>query len=415
MGGLRLLRERPEQTAVLALAFVAMLASGPGQSFLIAVFVDEMLADAGISRTVFSLLYGAATVVSASAMAVLGPAADRFGLRAIWVLVSVGLAVACGVASLVSGVVLALVALSLLRAFGQGSFPLVGTLLVTRSFRGRRGQAMAVASFGITTASIVLPPLAVALIVALGWESAYRVLGLAVLVLVLPLALFLHADRLGAAERDRGTPARRGPRALRRSRRLPRLTVPTPRARRLLIVLAAPPLLMTAVIFHATALLEDRGLSFAEAGAALSLVGVASAAGLVGAGAAADRASSRPLLAAMTGILTAGMLVLLLPSAPASYLAYFLIGLSAGVFGVAGGVVWPRTYGLAEIGRIQGASFSVQIAAAAAGPLPLALSEAAFGSFTPALAALTAYGLLAFVVALRWREPRIVRLGDNAG
>jgi len=36
---------------VLALAFVAMLASGPGQSFLIAVFVDDMLAEAGISRT----------------------------------------------------------------------------------------------------------------------------------------------------------------------------------------------------------------------------------------------------------------------------------------------------------------------------------------------------------------------------
>ena len=36
---------------VLTLAWVAMLASGPGQSFLIAVFVDDMLAEAGISRT----------------------------------------------------------------------------------------------------------------------------------------------------------------------------------------------------------------------------------------------------------------------------------------------------------------------------------------------------------------------------
>jgi len=414
VGGLRLLRERPQQTAVLALAFVAMLASGPGQSFLIAVFVDDILADAGITRTVFSLLYGAATVVSASAMAVLGPAADRFGLRAIWVVVSVGLAVACGLASLVSGVVLALIALSLLRAFGQGAFPLVATLLVTRSFRGRRGQAMAVASFGITTSSIVLPPLTVALIVALGWEGAYRVLGLAVLALVLPLAVFLHAERLEAAERDGGSAVRRGPRALRPSRRLPRLTVPTPRARRLLIVLAAPPLLMTAAIFHATALLADKGLSFTEAGAALGLMGIASAAGLVGAGAVADRTSSRRLLSAMVAILTAGMLVLLLPQAPAGYLGFFLIGLSAGVFGVAGGVVWPRTYGLAEIGRIQGTSFAVQIAAAAAGPLPLALSEAVFGSFEPALAALAGYGLLALAVALRWREPRAVRFDENA-
>jgi MFS family permease len=403
---------RRRQLLVVALAFAAMLASGPGQSFLIAVFVDEMIADTGVSRTVFALLYGAATIVSASTVAALGPAADRFGLRAIWVLVAAGLAVACGLASLVSGVVLALVALSLLRAFGQGSFPLVATLLVARGFRGRRGQAMAIASFGITCGSIVLPPLAVALIVGLGWRDAYRVLGLAVLVLVLPLALLLGRRSGGnGSEEAQAAQGPRGPRALRPSRRLPRLTLPTARARRLLLVLAAPPLLMTAVIFHATALLGERGLSLAQAGAALSLIGVGSVGGTLLAGALADRTSSRTLLSLMAALLTVATLLLVLPTAPPAYLAFALLGAGGGVFGVAAGIVWPRTYGLAEIGRIQGASFSVQIAAAAAGPLPLALSLAATGSFTPALLALACYGALALAVAARWREPRIVRSG----
>jgi len=399
---------RRPQLVVLGLAFAAMFASGPGQSFVIAVFVDELLADTGLSRSAFSLLYAAATVVSAFVVSRLGPAADRLGLRAIWAVVAVGLALACGLASIVTGVVTALAALSVLRAFGQGSFPLVATLLVSRAFGGRRGQAMAFASLGITAASVVLPPLCVLLVVELGWRDAYRALGLGVLVLLLPLALLVREPRRAGAS-EGGAPVRRGPRALRRSRRLPGLTVPSNRARRLLLVLAAPPLLMTAVIFHATALLGERGFSLTEAGAALGLIGVASLGGTIAAGAIADRISSRLLLALMCGLLAAAQLVLLAPARPAAYVGLVLLGAGGGFFGVAGGVVWPRTYGIAEIGRLQGTSFAVQIAAAAAGPLPLALSDAVFGRFWPALVGLAAYGALALAVALRWREPRIVR------
>jgi len=399
---------RRPQLVVLGLAFAAMFASGPGQSFVIAVFVDELLVDTGLSRSAFSLLYAGATVVSAVVVSRLGPAADRLGLRAVWAAVAVGLALACGLASLVTGAVTALAALSVLRAFGQGSFPLVATLLVSRAFGGRRGQAMALASLGITASSVVLPPLCVFLVVELGWRDAYRALGLGVLVLLLPLALLLREPRRAEAS-EGGAPVRRGPRALRRSRRLPRLTVPSNRARRLLLVLAAPPLLMTAVIFHSTALLGERGLSLTEAGLALSLLGVASLGGTLAAGAVADRVTSRLLLAVMVGLLTAAYLVLLVPAKPAAYTGFVLLGAGGGFFGVAGGVVWPRTYGLAEIGRLQGTSFAVQIAAAAAGPLPLAVSDALVGRFWPALVGLAAYGALAFAVALRWREPRIVR------
>src|SRR5665809_81829 len=76
-------------------AYVAMVASGPGQSFLIAVFVDEMLVGTGLSRTTFSVLYAAGTVVSALTMLQVGRLADRFGARFVWVAASLGLAGAC--------------------------------------------------------------------------------------------------------------------------------------------------------------------------------------------------------------------------------------------------------------------------------------------------------------------------------
>jgi len=401
---------RKLQTRALALAFVAMFASAPGQSYVIAVFVDELLAGTGLSRTAFSTLYALATVVSATSMVVLGRAADRFGLRAAWLLVSLGLAIACGLASLAAGAVTAFLALALLRTFGQGSFPLVGTLLAARWFGARRGQAMAVATFGITAAATVAPPAIVVAIVSLGWRGAYLALGAAVLAFVLPLAVLVREPGATADEgREEPAPDDAFPQALRRVRRLPRLELPTRRSAGLLLILSAPPLVTTAIVFHAVSLLGGRGLSLNEAGAALGLLGLGSAAGNLGGGAVADRVTTRALLSLMSSLLALSAFALLLPGRPIAYASFALLGAAGGVFGVASGVVWARTYGLAQLGRLQGTSFAVQIAGAAAGPLPLAVSLALAGSYAPALAAVGAFALLTLALSLRWRDPSRLR------
>jgi MFS family permease len=406
----RVFTPRPE-FATLGLAVAAMFASGPGQSFLIATFVDEMLAGTGLSRTVFSILYAGGTIVSALAMLQVGRVADRFGPRVVWVIASVGLAAACLLAGAAHGVVLAFLALALLRTFGQGSFPLIATLLVARAFRARRGQAMAVASLGLTAASVLLPPLAVWLILELGWRGAYRVLGLALIVLVLPLAVFARGapGRRASATPGPAAPRRSHPRAMRASRRLPRVALPSPRARRLLFVVAAPPFVLTAIIFHSVSVLAQRGLSFREAGFALGLLGIANVIGTVAGGWLTDRTRTRALLSAMTGLLLLATLVLLVPTALAAYAGILVLGAAAGVFGVVSGIVWPRTYGLSELGRVQGTASSVQIAAAAIGPLPLAISETATGGYSAGLVVLAAYSALALAVAIRWRDPRVLR------
>jgi MFS family permease len=276
---------------------------------------------------------------------------------------------------------------------------------------------MAVASVGLTVAAVALPPLAVALILELGWRDAYRTLGLALLLLVLPVAALVRVrrDRVeGVADRTENARRPRYPRALRRRNALPRVDVPTRRARRLLFVLAAPPLLMTAVVFHAVSLLVDRGLSLTASAVALSLFGAANAVGTVAVGVVGDRTTTRRLLTAISAFLLAGLLTLLAPTPVAAYGGFVLVGLAGGIYVVVMGIVWPRTYGLEGIGRIQGTAWSVQIAGAALGPLPLAVSRALTGGYRVALAALAAYTLAALVVAARWRDPRAVRLGAAA-
>lgn len=401
---------RRSSSLALGLAFVAMFASAPGQSFLLSVFVDDLLEDTGLSRTVFSGLYALATIVSATVSLLLGRATDRLGLRAAWLGVAAGLACACLIASAADGLVLAFVALALLRAFGQGSFPLLGTLIVNYAFPARRGAAMAAASFGITAATVALPPLVALLIGGVGWQTAYRILGAAVLAVVLPLGFLLQrspgAPRPAASTLTPALAEVASPSPSRRSRRL-RIRIPRREAALLLGVFAAPPLVMTAITFHAVSLLGDRGLSAPAAAAALSAFGAASAVATVGVGAVADRLSTRTLLVAMSSALLVGVLALLLDSAVLAYAGFAAIGGAGGLFGVTSGIVWARTYGVVGLGRLQGVSFAAQIAAAAAGPLPLALSLQATGSYNAGVLFLAAVAAAALVGAARWREPLV--------
>jgi MFS family permease len=385
---------------MLALACVAFFASAPGQSFLISVFVDDFLTGTGVSRTWFSALYASGTVVSALAMLALGRVVDRRGLRTAWVVVAIALACACGLASVATGALMAFLALALLRTSGQGSFTLVGTLLVARSFDRRRGQAIAAANLGATLASVALPPMVALLILQVGWRISYQLIAVVILVAVLPLAWFVRPGpaRSEPDQSQADDPVRIYPAAVTTTRpRLPNL--PSAAAARLLLVLAAPPLIGTAVTFHAVSILADRHIGFLAAGGAVGVLGATSAMGVVTAGALVDRARTRSSLLVLSALVLIATLVLLVPSRPAAYCAFAILGLGMGGVGVINGTVWARTFGTAQLGRLQGTAQSSMITAAAIAPLIPAVSQSTTGSYEPGLVVLTVVAAAALAIA----------------
>lgn len=398
-------RTRNTQVRVLILASVAFAASAPGQSFLISVFVDEILAGTGLSRTVFSVLYAAGTVVSAVTMMMLGRIIDRRGLRVAWLAVGTVLALACLAASNAGGMVLVFVALALLRTSGQGSFPLVGTLLVAGSFRRRRARAHATASLALMVASVVLPPLVALLIVHTDWRTAYRVIGVVIAIAVVPLGLLVperSADRHAldvAAETEDGAEY---PAPVRETR-WPGVVLPTAWTLRLLAVLAAPPLIGTAITFHATSILAERGIGYLQAGTVIGLAGAASALGVILAGLFVDRLRTTVSLTLMSAALLMATLALLTPTVPTAYVAFALVGIGTGSMNVINGTVWARTFGTARLGRIQGMAFSSTITAAAVAPLVPALSLGLADSYQPGLVGLAGLAGLALVLSM-WRR-----------
>ncbi len=374
-------------TVAVGLAFVALFASSPGQSFLLAVFVDDMLEGTGLSRTTFSALYAAGTVVSALATVLVGRYSDRVGLAAAWVAVAIALAGACLIASVASGALVAFIALSALRAFGQGALSLVATLLVARTLGAMRGRGLSVALFGHISAGIALPPLVTLLIVGVGWRSAYEVLAGGVVLLLIPLVFAVR--RIAAAQAaeavEEEQDQRTWPAPTRASRRLRGLGVPTRDAGLLLGVFVVPGLILTGLTFHAVSLLERNGLDETEAALALTTLAAASAVGTPIAGFLADRISPRTLIIGMAAVLGSGTALLMAAGGGLPFVAFALLGIATSMFMIANGSVWARMYGTHRLGRIQGLGFGAMIAGSAIGPLPLALSRSLFDSYVPGI------------------------------
>ncbi|WP_375001920.1 MFS transporter [Aeromicrobium sp. CTD01-1L150] len=395
---------RPGSGLVL-LAAVAFFASSPGQSFLISVFVDDLLDDTGLRRETFSALYAAGTVISAVSMLVIGRMVDRTPIRRLWLLAATALAGACLLAGSAVGAATAFFAMAFLRTFGQGAFTLVGTLIATRAARRRRAWAVASASLGLTVASVALPPVVAALILATDWRVTYRVIAVALLVVVLPLGLLVRLPRSEKAPEESGAVetgaveiADRGVTPLAVGRRM--VIVPSRGAARLLVILAAPPLIATALTFHATSILSDQGLTFLQAGTCLSVLGGTSAVGTVAAGAVLDRLSNRGALVLTSAAVTVAPLLLLFHTPIVAYISFAVLGLGMGATSVVNGTIWARTYGLGGLGRLQSTAQSSMITAAAVAPVLPAFARTQALGYAPAFALLGAYGLLALLLAL---------------
>ena len=392
--------------SALALGSIAMFVASPGQTFVVAVFMEAMAAGTGVGRGLFAILFSLATLASSVSSVLLGRVIDGAGLRLAWFVAALGMAIACGTASISTGIVLTFVALMLLRSFGQASFPLVSTVLVARSFGRRRGLAMAITRFGLTAALILMPPLSAALIVAFGWRHAWLAIGVGALVLVLPLALGVRREPRPASLAPSPTGAvRLRPLAIRPVARLGDLPLPTPSAARLLFISAGPPLVTTGVMLHAVPMLHGVGLGPTEAALALSVCGAAGGVGTVVAGGVADRLSTRMLLTGMTGLLTAGTTLLVVPLPAAGYAAFAVMGFAIGLFNVLSASIWPRVYGLIGLGKVQGMAFAAQLVSTAVGALPLALSVSVSSSYVAGVLALAGFGVATAAVAARWRDP----------
>ncbi len=105
-------------------------------------------------------------------------------------IVAILLGLACLGLAISSGPLGLFLGFAALRALGQGSLPVIGTLLVAQWFVRYRGRAMAIVALGFAASNAFLPPLTQQFVTTLGWRGAYVALAGMVWTLLLPAFLW---------------------------------------------------------------------------------------------------------------------------------------------------------------------------------------------------------------------------------
>lgn len=395
---------------VLGMATLGMAATLPGQTAGVSLFIDALIRDLELSRSVISWLYTAATVVGASILPLVGRSLDRWGPRRVGVLVIAGLSVNCAGMGWVGGWIGVFAGFLGLRAFGQGALGLTNYHAVNLWFERRRGLAIGVLGGGMAGAMAIFPPLIERGIQALGWETTYLLIGAVLAVLVLPAGALLYREapeRYGLSP-DGSSSATESNETEHSSESLPGLQPAVARRTRTFWLLTLAGLctagLGTGLLFHHFAILSESAVPRGLAAQFFIPFGIVTAAANFGTGWMTDHFSPRLLLSGQLTLF--GVMMGLLPlvhTETGVWLYWLIFGLTQGMQKAILGTGYAHYFGRAHHGAIRGFASTIFIGGTAAGPPVLAWGPAFFDSFSTMLWILVPLPLvLAVVAGMSW-------------
>ena len=337
--------------------------SSVGQTFFIALFAGEIRAAHGLSHGGFGLLYMVATLASALSLVALGRVLDVRPTAQVASGVIVALAAAALLMAGARSVPALLLALYLLRLFGQGMMSHTAMTAMGRWFVAGRGRAVSITSTGHQLGEGVLP-IAVASLLPLvtSWRTLWVGSALLLVLVALPLARFtLSRPRApSAADTARAETTRQWTRA------------EVLRDGPFWIVVAgvvAPGFIGTSAFFHQVHLGELKGWSPTLVAGSFAVLSLTTVVVALATGRLIDRIGARRLLPAFLVPLGLGCGVLATFDDAATMPAFmFLLGLSYGASSSVFGAIWPELYGTRHLGAVRSVVFAAMVFATALGP-----------------------------------------------
>jgi len=340
--------------------------------FTFGVFLKPLAAEFGWSRQAISAAFGIAALAVAACSPPLGLLLDRFPARRILLPCLTIFGTAFASLSLLRPPLWHLYAVFLLLGIvGNGTAHLAFSRALSTWFVARRGAAFAVLMTGGAMGAIALPPLAQSLILAVGWRSAFAILGAMVLVVGLPLALLVRErpqSTSSARQSNRGVSVAAGLRS---------------RAFRIIVaVLFFNSIGQNGAIAHLAALLTDRGIPAVHAALAVSALGGATLAGRVITGWLLDRyfaprvAFCLLVLSALGALLLSGA-----HSMAAGVAAAALIGSGMGGEADVTPYLISRYFGLRSFSTLYGFTWTAYAIAGAIGPVIMGKAFDVTGSY----------------------------------
>jgi len=372
--------------------------------YTFAIFLKPLAAEFGWSREGVSAAFSIAALAVAACSPPLGWLLDRYPARRIILPCLAIFGCAFASLSLLTRHLWHLYAVFLILGMvGNGTAHLAYSRVLTTWFRERRGVAFSILLGGGAVGAMVLPPIAEALIHAVGWRASFAILDAGVLAIGLPC---------GAQVRERSRVAR--------SIAVPATGVSVSdgvRSRTFWIVVAALFLISVSqngAITHLPAVLTDRGISAGNAAFAVSAMGASILTGRLLTGWLLDRYFAPRVgvclfaLSALGTFLLAGAHSLTLGIGSAA-----LIGFGMGGEGDVTPYLLSRYFGLRSFSTLYGFTWTAYAIAGAVGPIVMGRAFDVSGSYRTLLLQLAVATLAA--AALMLLLPRYKRAFASDG
>ncbi len=403
------------------LSFAVMVFLSTGIRFAVGPFLKPVVAELGLDRASFSLVISLSLFLYGAFQPFVGRLVDRFGSRI--VLTAGTLVLAGSIAS--TGLVTSLWQLYLIYGVGAAAGlaatgHVVGSAVISRWFTRRRATALSTLGGASMAGMSLLVPIAMWLILTIGWRATYGVFGLAVFVLVMPLVLWVVRESPEAVGMHPDGAA-------------PTVSVGDVAAERTDVAVAVQTLSfwqlagglftcgfsMSLISAHGVPMLTDHGYHPMLASWALAVLGGSSVGFAILVGLIADRFGRRAMLAWLyggRGLLFA--LLFLVRDHPAALLVIVALGgtTMAGSLAMTS-VLAADLFGRFSVGSVFGTIFFVHQVGAALGSWLGGFFFETTGGYGAAFATAATFLFLACLVSLTIdeRPRRVPRLAPVAG
>lgn len=368
---------------------------------------------APISRLQLGIL--AMVLVAGVLSPIVGSLADRYSARKLF---AFGL---LGMAAFYWAISAARASWQIIALYGvQAPFPLslstaiTANTVISRWFVRRLGLALGLSSFGVGMAGVVLPPLITAIMPTVGWRMIWRVGGLILALLVMPLVVVVLRQRPTEREglhylvSDDNSSSHHG--RVSNGEQLSRREILSRRNFWLVIAAYLPMMtLFGAVGQNLAPYAATHGLSQQSAGALISVFSFANLVAMLAMGPISDRFGNRLPFAGLAAITAAGAVVLVFGT------GIYWISVGCVLTGLAGGLYTllaaslAAEFGSSAFGRAYGLSLMF-IPCAPLGPFVVAKLQEATGSYAPGLLGIAVLVIIGGAFSLLLDERRGSRL-----
>ncbi|MGJ3241034.1 MAG: MFS transporter [Anaerolineae bacterium] len=396
---------------VLIVATIGIVATAPGQSFTVSLFIDYFIEEFNMTRTTVSALYSGGTFLASLSLTFVGRLIDRYGNRAMTVAIVSAFALTLVLFSFITGPISLFFGFLGIRMFGQGALGLVNNTVIVEWFKRLRGRVMSIVFVTFALFQWAYVPWLQLQLELYGWRTMAMVLGASVAVVVIPLAwLFM-----------RNTPEEFGLLPDGENQDNARLEdldfmVNSWTLKEVLgnitfwvFVLGRiiSPAWGTGLIFHQVSIFSEQGHDAATAAANYGLIMIVTAIGSLVFGMLVDRLHARFI---MTIQLLALIAAMVLATMMTNDIFLWFYALAFGIMMSGGsafdGTVWVNLFGRGHQGAIRGFVSTTMVLGTALGPVLFGISLDFAGSYTPVLMIGVGLAILGVIGALFSPTPK---------